>query len=218
MTTESLSLPARLYLLAWDTDKMKASGTSHLNYLVRAGALTELAQRGLLVDEDGVARSAAATRTGDPVLDGLLDLVQESKGRKWKSWVTHKSSQTLDALREQLAADGQLTTSSGMFSRTKYELARPEVVKALKAEARETLTGTGPVDDIAEADAAVVALAAGAELKTLVTRKERKEYKDRIEALTDRSGSTAPALKRVIHEVKVAIAVAVTAGAGAAGS
>lgn len=213
MTDGSLSLAARLYLLTWDTDKSKANGTSHPNYLVRAGALTELAQRGLLVDEDGLARSGSDTRTGDPVLDRVLELVEESKPRKWKSWVTHRSTVTLDDVRDQLAGSGHLEIGSGLFSRKKYALARPDVVKALRADAREILTGTTSPGEISELDAAVVALAAGAEVRTFVSGKERKQYKDRLVALTDRSGATAPALKKVIEEVRIAVIVAVTTSA-----
>jgi hypothetical protein len=45
----ALSLPARLCLLAWDTLGTEASGAARLPRLVRAGALTELVRRGLLV-------------------------------------------------------------------------------------------------------------------------------------------------------------------------
>lgn len=55
MPDGSLSLPARLYLLSWDTERLKVTGATHLHHLVRAGALTELAQRGLLADVEGIA-------------------------------------------------------------------------------------------------------------------------------------------------------------------
>lgn len=87
MPTGSLSLPARLYLLAWDTTKLKVTDAAHLPHLVRAGALTELAQRGLLADVDGIATPTDPdAQTGDPVLDGLLELVEESRPHRWKTW------------------------------------------------------------------------------------------------------------------------------------
>lgn len=55
MPNGSLSLPARLYLLAWDTTRLKVTGATHLHHLVRLKRLTELAQRGLLADVDGIA-------------------------------------------------------------------------------------------------------------------------------------------------------------------
>ncbi|MGW6454519.1 GOLPH3/VPS74 family protein [Streptomyces sp. NPDC055078] len=214
------ALAARLYLLAWDTDRMKVTGTTHLADLVRAGALTELAQRGLLSDEDGYARPLPDARTGDPVLDRLLELIEESRPRKWKNWVTYRSSYTLDAVRAQLAETGYLRASSGLFARTRYDLERPGAVVSLRAEARAVLTGSTPVAETAERDAAFVALAAAAELRTFATARERRAYKARIEALTARSGAAAPALKKVIQEVRaavVAVVMASAAGASASG-
>ncbi|MGW7263970.1 GOLPH3/VPS74 family protein [Streptomyces sp. NPDC054842] len=220
MPDGSLSLPARLYLLAWDTTKLKVSGATHLHHLVRAGALTELAQRGLLADVDGIATPADADgRTGDLVLDGLLELVEESRPRKWKTWVTLRARVTLDALRAQLAADGYLVARKkrvlGIFPSVEYELARVPVVSALREEARQVLQGPGPVAEVSDRDAALVALAAAAELRPFVSARDRKQYRARIEELTERSGAAAPALKKVIQEVRTAMIVAVTAASTA---
>ncbi|MFD7713870.1 GPP34 family phosphoprotein [Streptomyces sp. NPDC059785] len=220
-----LSLPARLYLLAWDTTKLKVTETTHLHHLVRAGALTELAQRGLLLDVDGIATPADPDgRTGDLVLDGLLELVSESRPRKWKNWVTLRARVTLDALRAQLAADGYLRARKkrvlGLFPSVDYELARVPAVKALREQAWQTLEGTRPATEISDRDAALVALAAAAELRTFVPGRDRRRYKERIEELTERSGAAAPALRRVVQEVRTAMIVAATAAstAGATGS
>ncbi|MFD5073557.1 GPP34 family phosphoprotein [Streptomyces sp. NPDC058371] len=223
MPDGSLSLPARLYLLAWDTTKLKVTGGTHLHHLVRAGALTELAQRGLLKDVDGIATPADADgRTGDLVLDGLLELVEESRPRKWKTWVTLRARVTLDAVRAQLAADGYLRAEKkrvfGVFPSVDYVLARVPVVEALREEARQVLAGPLPVSAVGDRDAALVALAAAAELRTFVSGKERKQYKDRIAELTERSGAAAPALKKVIQEVRTAMIVAVTAASSAGAS
>lgn len=58
MPNGSLSLPARLCLLAWDPERSSAAETARVHHLVRAGALTELAQRGLLTDDEGIATPA----------------------------------------------------------------------------------------------------------------------------------------------------------------
>ncbi len=220
MPDASLSLAARLYLLAWDTERMKLTGVSNAAHLVRAGALTELAQRGLLADDDGVARPVSDARTDDPALDDLLELIEESRPRRWKSWVTHHAKYTLDAVRTQLAEAGYLRTehSRWLFSTTRYELERPDVVKALREDARDVLTGPVPVSDVPDRDAALVALAAASELRTLATGKERKQYKQRIEALTDRSGAAAPALRKVIQEMRTAMIVVATSTAATGGS
>ncbi|MET9897347.1 GPP34 family phosphoprotein [Streptomyces sp. NPDC006446] len=221
MPNGSLSLPARLYLLAWDTTKLKITGSTHLHHLVRAGALTELAQRGLLLDDDGIVTPVDPdSRTGDLVLDGLLELVAESRPRKWKPWVTLRARVTLDAVRAQLAAGGYLRAERkrvlGLFPSVEYELDRVPAVEALRAEARQVLEGPLPVAEVSDRDAALVALATAAELRTLASPKERKLHKARIDELTERGGAAAPALKKVIQEVRTAVIVAATTASATA--
>ncbi|WNM31577.1 GPP34 family phosphoprotein [Streptomyces sp. Li-HN-5-11] len=217
-----LSLPARLYLLAWDTTRLRITGAAHLHHLVRAGALTELAQRGLLVDDDGIATPVDLdARTGDPVLDGLLDLVRESRPRRWKAWVTLRARFTLVAVREQLAAEGCLRAEKrrvlGVFPSVEYALERVALVDALREEARTVLEGPLPAAEVSEGDAALVALAAAAELRTLVPARDRRRHRRRIEELTDRGGAAAPALRRVVREVRTAVVVAAAAASAPAG-
>ncbi|MET9896746.1 GPP34 family phosphoprotein [Streptomyces sp. NPDC006465] len=221
MPNGSLSLPARLYLLAWDTTKMKITGSTHLHHLVRAGALTELAQRGLLLDHDGIVTPVDPdSRTGDLVLDGLLELVAESRPRRWKPWVTLRARVTLDAVRAQLAAGGYLRAERkrvlGLFPSVEYELDRVPAVEALRAEAREVLEGPLPVAEVTDRDAALVALATAAELRTLASPKDRKLHKTRIDELTARGGAAAPALRKVIQEVRTAVIVAATTASSTA--
>lgn len=215
MPDGSLSLPARLYLLAWDTTKLKVTDAAHLPHIVRAGALTELAQRGLLADVDGIATPTDPdAQTGDPVLDGLLELVEESRPHRWKTWVSLRARVTLDAVRAQLAADGYLraekTRVLGVFPSVEYEIDRVAVVDRLREEAREVLEGPTPVEEVPEQDAALVALAAGAELRTLLSGKEQRQYKQRIEDLAERSGATTPALKKAVQEVRSAVTLVMT--------
>ncbi|MFF0089519.1 GPP34 family phosphoprotein [Streptomyces canus] len=215
MPVGPLSLPAHLYLLAWDTSKSDVTGATQIPQLVRAGALTELAQRGLLLDDDGIATPVDMdASTGDAVLDGLLELVRESRPHRWRSWVSLHTRITLDAVREQLAAGGWLRARKrralGLFPTVEYDLARPAAVEALQEEARGILRGPVPAVDISDRDAAVVALAAAAGLRTLLPRKESPGT--RVEELIERSGQAAPALRKVVHELRGAVTEA-SAGA-----
>ncbi|MFJ6572577.1 GPP34 family phosphoprotein [Streptomyces sp. NPDC091292] len=221
-----LSLPARLYLLSWDTAKLKITGATHLGRLVRAGALTELALRGLLVDDDGIVKPVDPdARTGDPVLDGLMELIEESRPRKWKSWVGSRAGVTLDAVRAQLVAGGQLRAVRkrvlGVFPSVEYTLEAVTTVDALREEAVAVLRGPAPVAEVSDRDAALVALATAAEVRTFASGQERSRHKQRIEELTERAGAAAPALRKAIQEVRTAMIVAITTGAAtgaAAGS
>jgi hypothetical protein len=218
----SLSLPARLYLLAWDTNRTEVTGADRLHQLVRAGALTELAQRGLLTDEDGIATPVDMdSLTEDTVLDGLLELVRESRPHRWQRWVTLHASVTLDAVREQLTAQGYLRAQKkrvlAVFPSVEHVLQQGALVDALREEARQVLEGPVPVAEVSDRDAAVVALAAAAELPTLVPGRERQRHKARIEALTERSGEASPALRKVVGEVQTALIASLTPVAAATG-
>ncbi|MEU1416339.1 GPP34 family phosphoprotein [Streptomyces sp. NPDC005731] len=218
MSHGSTSLPARLYLLAWDTSGPCLTGATVIACLVRAGALTELAQRGLLVDAEGIATPADLdAETGDPVLDGLLELVEESMPRPWRTWVTLHTGITLDAVRARLVAQGLLRAGRkralGLLPPADHELQDVRAVEALQREARRVLAGGAPVTEVSDRDAALVALAAAAGLPTVVTEAEQELHRERIEALADRSGAASPALHRVVHEVRSALVAAATAGA-----
>jgi len=185
----SLSLPARLCLLAWDS-MPEAMGTAHL---VRAGALTELARRGLLTDEDGIATPADMdSLTADAVLDGLLELVRESLPHRWRTWVTLHARVTSDAVREQLTADGCLRAERkrvlGVFPSVDHVLERTDVVESLREEARGLLERTPPVAEVSEEEAAAVALAVAAGLPALLPDGDRERHKDRVEELIGRTG------------------------------
>ncbi|GAA3987860.1 GOLPH3/VPS74 family protein [Streptomyces plumbiresistens] len=204
----SLSLPARLCLLAWDSTETEAADAGRLPALVRAGALVELVRRGLLVDEDGVATPADMdSDTGDPVLDGLLELVRESRPHRWRTWVTLRARITLDAVREQLAAGGFLHAEKrrvlGVFPTVEYVLEGVTVVDALRAQARAVVLGPVPVAEVSERDAALAVLTDAAGLVS-----DDAHDRGRLEELTERGGAAAPVLRTVVREVRTARAAA----------
>ncbi|MEU4464661.1 GPP34 family phosphoprotein [Streptomyces sp. NPDC024017] len=208
-----LSLPARLCLLAWDAGRPAAGGSAHRPGLVRAGALVELARRGLLTDEGGIATPVDLdASTGDAVLDGLLELVRESCPHPWRTWVTLRTRVTFDAVREQLVAEGCLRAEKrrvlGVFPSVEYALERVAVVDALREETRQILRGPLPVAELSERDAALGALAAAVGLLGTGTPDQRAEE------LTERAGTSTPGLGRIMREVNAAL----TAGRAAATS
>ncbi|MFI7014636.1 GPP34 family phosphoprotein [Streptomyces sp. NPDC050164] len=210
-----LSLPARLCLLAWDPARAAGTGAAHPPGPVRAGALTELARRGLLVDEDGIATPVDLdSRTGDAVLDGLLELVRESCPHPWRTWVTLRSRVTLDAVREQLVAEGYLRAEKkrvlGVFPSVEYALERAAAVEALREETRQALQGPVPVAEVCERDAAVVTLAASAEL---LPAADVRAHERRVRALAERAVASVPGLGEIVRELRTALAATTTATA-----
>ncbi|MFH8973661.1 GPP34 family phosphoprotein [Streptomyces sp. NPDC017890] len=227
MPNGSLSLPARLCLLAWDPERSSAADTARLHHLVRAGALTELAQRGLLTDDEGIATPVDLdSRTGDAVLDGLLDLVRESMPHRWRTWVRLHARVTFDAVREQLVAEGHLRAEKkrvlGVFPSVEYALARVAAARALREETRYVLQGPVPAGQVPERDAAVAALAAAAELRTLgfsafASAGPGARRDDRIAELTGRGGAAAPGLRKIVDEVWGAVSAETARAAASAG-
>lgn len=204
MPSGPLSLPARLCLLAWDTDPAR------LSPLVRAGALAELARRGLLTDDDGIATPLDLdSRTGDAVLDGLLELARESVPHRWRTWVTLHARLTLDAVREQLVAEGLLRAEKhrvlGVFPSVDHVLADTARADALRREAHRVLAGAVPAGSVPEPTLTALALASAAGLPPAP---DGSSYDRRGEALTDRAGSSAPAFAAVLRELRAGLTTA----------
>jgi hypothetical protein len=217
----SLSLPARLCLLAWDHARSGDADTARFHHLVRAGALTELAQRDLLTDDEGIATPADLdSATGDAVLDGLLDLVRESLPHRWRTWVRLHARVTFDAVREQLVAEGYLRAEKkrvlGVFPSVEYALARVAVAQSLREETRHVLEGPLPAGEISERDAALAALAAAAGLGVPAGAGSGARGRERIDELTGRCGAATPGMRKIVGEVWGAVS-AETAQAVAAG-
>ncbi|MFB7086006.1 GPP34 family phosphoprotein [Streptomyces sp. NPDC056296] len=222
MPDGSLSLPARLCLLAWDPARPGATDTARHHHLVRAGALTELAQRGLLVDDEGIATPVDLdSRTGDAVLDGLLDLVRESMPHRWRTWVRLHARLTFDAVREQLVAEGHLRAEKkrvlGVFPSVEYVLARGAAARALREETRYVLEGPVSAGEVSERNAATAVLAAAAELRGLGPAGTDVRREGRIAELTERGGAAAPGLREIVGEVWGAVSAETARAVASAG-
>src|SRR5262245_22904878 len=100
------SLPAQLYLLAYDRRKERMTARTQLGYLMRAAALTDLRLSGHLADEGRKVRVANPGGVADQVLGAVLREVAESRPRSWAGWVRRGERRTRLAVREQLATGG----------------------------------------------------------------------------------------------------------------
>lgn len=211
----SLSLPARLALLTWQGAGTEVPGAAQV---IRAGALVELAVRGLLVDEDGIVTPADMdSDSGDPVLDGLLELVRESGPHGWRTWVTLHSRVTRAAVREQLAAEGHLRArrkwALGILPTVAYEPAAPgeAVALRLRQDVRGVLDGRVPMGEVAERDVAMTVLAAAAGLSPLPSP-DGPEAMAHVDNLIACGGEASPVLREVAHEVRAITKVEAAAG------
>jgi hypothetical protein len=206
------SLPARVYLAVYDTQRHKLTRTSRLHHLVRTAALEELTLAGFLLDEDGkVVVAPGRERTGDPVLDDVLDLVRESqRHHDWKHWVRKHSTRTRNALRDQLAAQRVVRVEPrrilGVIPSDKVTVRDTRPVKELQRAAVRALTGRMPTTQLDPRDVALAAITALGEVDTVCRGSVRRENRERIKELVALSGPAVPALKKVLSDETAAAA------------
>src|SRR4051794_4664106 len=202
------SLTSQLYLLGYDPRRQRIAGGTNHGLLLRAGALEELRLAGAVVDEGGRVRRGDADRVRDAMLaDVVAQITGSAKPRTWKHWISKGVGGTYAAVRDRLDDTMYTRVEStrvlGIFPRTQAYLRDQAAVEALRTHVDRILTGTARPSP---QDAALVALAATAELGTILPRSRRREYRARIEALTD--GPVVPALRAAIRERAAAAASA----------
>lgn len=213
------TLPATLYLLAYDVSKGRLTERQKVGPLMRGAVLTDLVLREQLAEDGGRAVVTNQRQTGDPVLDSVLEEIATDKPRKWKAWVQRRATPTLKLVEQTMAASGTLVVERkkalGMFPHDAVRVSDPDEPGRLRAMVDEALRGTRPVDEVPPFEAAVTSLAAASQLRGVVSGRDKRRYKDRITALTDRSGAAVPALRKVLQEIQTAATVVVVSAATA---
>ncbi|MEV0740391.1 GPP34 family phosphoprotein [Streptomyces sp. NPDC050549] len=167
-------LACLMYLLAYDDSVEGPYDRSRTRLLVRAATLVDLASRG---------------RPGE---DG---------GHSWKRLVRRRRRRTLTEVEDRLVAAGVLTVRA---PRTPFGTRRATVtdratLTAVRARVSEALHGDGPVSGIPVADAALLALAAAGGIPSVVSRRDRRTYRARIDACTDSLAALAPGLEKAVR-------------------
>jgi hypothetical protein len=209
--TTPISLAERLYLLSYDPERKRFTGSGERGLLLRAAALTELLAARALRDEDGKAVAVPGARPPqDPLLALVLEEVAASgRSRTWQHWVRHRARHARGLVRDRLAAARWVRVQQrrmlGIFPVDDVTVRDTRAVRRIADSARSALHGVRP-EGVAEADAAAVALAAAARLRTVVSRAEAKQRKDRIDALTARTGPVPKALRKAVDSQHAAAA------------
>jgi Golgi phosphoprotein 3 (GPP34) len=197
------SLPARLYLLAYDLRRARPTG--HLAVAVRAAALEDLRLQGHLSDDAGRVRVRDPRPLADPVLDTVLREAGQGRPRPWKHWVAARSRQTGRAVRDQLDDRLYLRVEHhrvlGIFPRVTVTARDPRVIERLQHTVVQALTRGPAVSHVDPQVAALVAFAALAEFDSIFPRRLRREHKTRIGEFAERVAPVGPALKKVIDEL-----------------
>jgi hypothetical protein len=191
------SLPAGLYLLAYDTRRNRLTARSQLGLVLRAAALAELYLDELVTDDGGRARAARSGPAGDPVLDAVLAEIAGGKPQRWHRLVGRRERQTVRAVRDQLAAARWLRVERRTFLPDRVELRQPYHVKRHADRLRTALREPAAHTDARTA--AVLALAANGHVSSVLTRAQRREHRRRLAQLAEPTGPVAAALKKALR-------------------
>ncbi|GAB3574355.1 GPP34 family phosphoprotein [Amycolatopsis endophytica] len=204
------SLAGQLFLLAYDTKKQRLVSRSELGYALRAAALADLVLGGYLVDERGKAAPAGPAPALDPVLEEILAEIGGTSPRSWKRWVGRHRHTMVPAVREQLAADRVIRVESsrvlGLFPVHRVTLRHPHEVRRVSEEVRRVVRGGQPTFRVEARLGALCALAGAAELRTVLSRAERRQYKTRLAELGRPVEPVITALRKAIQAQRAAAA------------
>ena len=194
------SLPARLYLLAYDIKKNRVTARSQLDLVLRAAALADLYLAGRVTDENGKVRATGDLRpTGDPLLDEVLQQLAEHRPRSWRGWIAHGQA-AVRTVRTQLEAGRIIRVEHRMILPDKVELLDRTAVARYGSELRAELRR--PVSRVDPRAAAVLALAARGEIATVISRSERREHRQYLDELAVYTGPIADALRKAWQSKK----------------
>jgi hypothetical protein len=199
------SLPARLYLLAYDTEKNRMTAHSRLGLVLRAAALADLYLAGRVADENGKARATGDRRpTGDALLDEVLQQLAEHRPRSWQRWIARGERGAVRTVRTQLEAGRWIRVEHRTILPDRVELGDRCAVRRyadeLRAELRRHASRTEP------RTAAVLALAARGEITTLISRRERREHRQHLDELAVYTGPIADALRKAWRSKQASVA------------
>ncbi len=205
------ALAARLFLLAYDPSTGRLAGRwTKLGRTLRAAALVDLQLSGNLADDNGRARLTTAADPVDPVLAGVLKDIRRVGPRKWRTWVDRHHGRIVRDVRDELERARLIKVERyhalGLFPAHRITLRHPLVRRQLLRNATDTLRPARLVTRVDLRDAAVVVLAATGDLRTVVTKDQRKRHKDRLAQLAVRVGPVVPALKKALQQSQAASA------------
>jgi Golgi phosphoprotein 3 (GPP34) len=197
---DRLSLPTRIYLLAYDQDRDRLAHRTWLGHALRAGALADLLAGGYLTDAGGRAATVAGPPPpADPVLRHVL---ADTGNRRWRTLVGRDHRGTENAVVAHLDAAGliRIESPATLWRRPRIELRDPRGRSRLAEQVSATLRGPLPIDRTDAADVTLIAILAVAGLTTAITRAQRKEYADRIAAAVTAAGAPVAGLKQAIRQ------------------
>lgn len=198
------SLPEMLYLLAYDPRNQRMTAKFELGYVIRAAALTELQLAGHLTDQNGKPHAQGPAALADPFLNDLLHEIAAAKPRSWQRWISKDVRKAPGIIRDALVDRNIVRLEPyrilGLFPATRVTVRDPRIVERLAD--RVTATLNSPPSRAKPRDAAMVALAAAGEFKTVLPRARRREHRQRLADLSETTGPVPDALRRAVRQAR----------------
>ncbi|WP_431875999.1 GOLPH3/VPS74 family protein [Amycolatopsis sacchari] len=196
------SLPARMFLLAFHPEKHRLTARKDLGHLLRAAALAELVLSGRLRDADGKPEATGAPPR-DPVLAAVWGQIAESAPKSWGRWISRGRKEIFGAVRDELAAARVISVERarvlGVVPYTRITLRDRPRAKRQAELVRRAVRGSQAPSRVDGEVAALTALAAAGQLRVVVPGRDRRQYRDRLEALSAPITPVTKALRRAIR-------------------
>ena len=204
------TLPARMFLLAFDPQRNRLTARGELGYLLRAAALAELVLNGHLTNAGGKACAGAYPGDLDPVLFEVWEQVSQASPRSWRRWVSRGRRGTFAAVRDQLVDARVLRLEParllGLIPCTRVVLREPHRARRLGEQVGRAVRGGEAVARVDPGIAALAALASAGQLRVALGGRDRRRFKDRIGELGTPIEPVATALRRAIAAQRAAAA------------
>ncbi|WP_166459700.1 GOLPH3/VPS74 family protein [Amycolatopsis pithecellobii] len=204
------SLPAKMFLLAFDPGRGRLTSRDNLGYLLRASALAELVLNGRLRDEDGKAVADGRVPGPDPVLAGVWNDVGSNPARSWRRWVGRDRGRTFGEVRDQLAEAGVLKTERvrflGLVPHTRITLRDTRAARQVADQVSRAIRGGQAAARVPQDAAVLAALAAAGQLRVVLSGRDRRQYKARLDRFAEPVEPVVKALHRVITAKRAAAA------------
>jgi hypothetical protein len=200
-----MSLPQKLYLLAYDVGRQRLGSRLELGYALRAAALVDLAHRGHLSNQDGRVQ-VEDPHCADHVLNAVLTQIAGTTPRSWRHWVRAGHRSITGAVQDQLHVLGRIDVRH--HRRVKVLPVTTVTIPDLQPVLRITNDVLRPLgDDTTEAnpdDRALLVLAVIAGLPSLRSRTTSRAHRQRINQFASLDCPAIPALRSVIRGMRAA--------------
>jgi Golgi phosphoprotein 3 (GPP34) len=149
---------------------------------------------------DGRPKATDSAPAADPVLDAVLRQVAADPRRRWRYWIRRKTRQMVRDVRHQLVAGRRIELQPyrilGVLPAQRIVIRDPLLRDRIAGAIDAALSDAWPVGD---RTAALVALAAAAQLRVVLPRGRRRAHRARIAELTARTGPVPVALGKMLR-------------------